>query len=155
MNMIDITNLYEMRRLSTMRRLNRKIEDQDELIDYISLKYGLSQGIKKVFKLLQSVFSLSLSLQKLGSPLLRSRLTFYPLISSLYSCSLSCWMSQEANPIRHLSPYFLKPQEDFWGVFTIQASYSSFNAADIRQKHLINVKVTIALGSMSFSSCLQ
>ena len=42
MNMIDITNLYEMRRLSTMRRLNRKIEDQDELIDYISLKYGLS-----------------------------------------------------------------------------------------------------------------
>lgn len=60
MNMIDITNLYEMRRLSTMRRLNRKIEGQDELIDYISLKYGLSQGIKKVFKLLQSVFSLSL-----------------------------------------------------------------------------------------------
>ena len=42
MNMIDITNLYEMRRLSTMRRLNRKIEDQVELIDYISLKYGLS-----------------------------------------------------------------------------------------------------------------
>ena len=42
MNKIDITNLYEMRRLSTMRRLTRKIEDQDELIDYISLKYGPS-----------------------------------------------------------------------------------------------------------------
>ena len=36
----------------------------------------------------------------------------------------------------------------FWGVFTIQASHSSINATDIRLKHLINAKFTIALGSM-------
>ena len=100
------------------------------------------------------VYSL-FSLLKLESPQLRVKSLFYLSLSSASSCSISCWVLEEANPIRHFFPYFLIMKEVFWGVLTIQAYHSSFNLNDIRQEHLINVKVTIVLSSVSFFLCLQ
>lgn len=99
------------------------------------------------------VLSLSLS-QKPEPPLLRVRFSFYPLGSSLCNCSLSCWMSEGTSSIRHFFPYFVIMKEDSCGCSFFLGSYSSFNVAGIRYEHLINVEMTIILGSVSFSSCL-
>lgn len=70
--------------------------------------------------------------------------------SSLSNSALSCWMSEDVCPIKHLpSPhYLLIMKEDFCRVSIVQAGHSSFNAIDIKQEHLINMKEAITLGSM-------
>ena len=95
--------------------------------------------------------SLSLSL-KPESHLLRVKSSIYPLGSSLSSCSLSCWMSEGTSSIKHFFPYFAIMKKDFCGC-SYFLGHSSFNVIDIRYEHLINVEMTIVLGSMSFFLC--
>ena len=76
----------------------------------------------------------------------------FPFILQLSSSQLALG---DTCPIRPFPRHFLITKEDFWGCFTIQASYSTFNVADIKVGNLINAEVTITLGSAFCSSCSQ
>ena len=92
------------------------------------------------------VYSL-FSLLKLESSQLRVKSLFYLPLSSPSNCSISCWVLEEASPIKHFFPYL-----DFCGC-SYFLGHSPFNVVDIRYEHLINVEMTIILGSMSFFLC--
>ena len=101
----------------------------------------------------RSSLSLSLSLNFFGFPHLWAKSNFYPS-SFLHSyCAFSDWMTESDCPIRHFSYHSLIRRKDFWDISIVQTNHSSFNVTNIRQEHLINVDVTITLGSISSSSC--